>query len=103
MSASDDLLSCARCGRDAPQEELDDAGWCRSCRAALVRQASRWAYAAAAATALLAAVLIWLVVGSARFLIFWLLLVGIVAFLAFKVARRVAFELLRTRTAALPG
>lgn len=97
MSEPEDLRACARCGRTVSKAEQDDAGWCAACRDELVTRASRWAYAAAAAAVVLVATLVFALVDPTRFLIFWLLLLGIVVFLAFKVARRVAFEMLRTR------
>ena len=62
---------CGRCGAPLPETATPDAnGWCAACRAQVVRTSTRLALA------------------------------GVVTWLAFKVGRRVAFDVVRSRPRA---
>jgi len=92
-------VECSRCAaRLGPDDTPDDNGWCARCRAAVVRTSSRLAYLPAA---VLAALLLWLMgtlnVWESRFLIGILAVAAGLVWLSFKVARRVAFEVVRYR------
>jgi hypothetical protein len=103
VSVSDDAFVCRSCGRRRTGEHADAAGWCHACRAVVVRRARRAAavfagFMAAAAAALLA------VTGAlaSPFIAGWVGLAGVVVYLAFKVARRVAFDVVRARGVPAP-
>lgn len=99
MTTDDPDFVCGRCDRTASGEKPDARGWCSACKAAVVKQASVWAWAGGVAVALLYfAGIAWSGVATPRFLIAWLALGLALGFLGFKVARRVAFEVIRART-----
>lgn len=101
MSASPAGTSCRRCGRAVEGEPLDAGGWCGHCRAEVVRRATRVARLGAIVLTLGFAFLLFsLFRPSPRFLIGWLVLVALVHFVLFTLIRRVAFEVIRTRSAA---
>jgi hypothetical protein len=87
---------CRNCGR--PAEKVDPVGWCPVCRGEVLRRASGWAWGVAALAAVPAAVL-FLRTGvlASRFVILWVALAAGLLFVLFKVARRVAFEVIRGR------
>lgn len=90
---------CRNCGRAA--ERLDGAGWCDDCRDAVVARATKPAWAATLLLALLAVLVLWWAGAFAsRFLVVWLAVAAGVAYVGFKVARRVAFEVVRARWSA---
>jgi len=90
---------CRSCGRAFGEHEKPDAnGWCAACRARVVRGSTRLA---ALPTAIVFLLFFWLITWSgllgSRFMVVWLALAVALAFVAFKVARRIAFDLLRAR------
>ena len=91
-------FDCARCGRHVEGEKADDARWCASCRRALIARAARLAWIPAG---VVAALYLWLIAWSglleSPMLAFWLVLGAVLAFVAFKVGRRVFFDVLRGR------
>jgi hypothetical protein len=88
---------CENCGRPAASA-LDAAGWCARCRAVVVRRATIFARIAAALVVLLGGWLLLAVVHpGARSLILWLILLGALCLLVYRLVRRVAFELVRSR------
>lgn len=91
-------FDCARCGRSVQGEKPDDAKWCGSCRQALISRSARLAWIPAAAVA---ALYLWLIAWSglleSPMMAFWLVLGAVLAFVAFKVGRRVFFDVLRGR------
>lgn len=91
-------LPCRNCGRDTPEQSLDDKRWCESCRSEVVRRATRWGRGVALLSALLLG--IWIAYGigpSERFLIVWMVLVAATYVFVSKLVRRVAFEIIRGR------
>jgi hypothetical protein len=91
-------FDCARCGRNVKGEKPDDAKWCGSCRQALIARSARLAWIPAA---VVAALYLWLIAWSglleSPMMAFWLVLGAVLAFVAFKVGRRVFFDVLRGR------
>ena len=91
-------FDCARCGRHVRGEKPDDEGWCSACRRGLIARASRLAWLPALAVALL---YLWLLAWSglleSPLTAFWLALGAVLAWVAFKVGRRVFFDVLRGR------
>lgn len=99
MSPGEPSAVCRNCGRPPGEEEhLDAAGWCPRCRREVVRRATSRAWAGTALIAVVAAVgVVWLDLLEGRFVMFWLALAAGLLFLVFKIARRVAFEVVRAR------
>jgi len=91
-------FDCGKCGKHCRGEKADDAGWCRACRAELIRHSTRQAYLPAA---MVAAAYLWLLWWSGLLetplAAVWLVLGAVIAFVVYKVARRVSFDLLRGR------
>jgi amino acid transporter len=93
---SDRSATCRNCGRAATR--LDRQRWCDRCRREVVRRASRAARIVAIVAALLLMAWILLFVGpTPRFLMGWLVLIAAVYFFVYKLAQRVAFEVVRGR------
>lgn len=92
-------FDCRKCGLSIRGQKADDAGWCEACRKELIRHSTRRAYLPAAAVA---ALFLWLLWWSglleSPLMAFWVALGGVITFVAYKVARRVLFDLLRGRT-----
>jgi fatty acid desaturase len=90
---------CRRCGRAFGEGESPDPnGWCARCRAELVGRSTRWAWLPALVFAALFFLLVaWGGLLGSRFLVVWLALGVALAWVAFKVARRVLFDVLRVR------
>lgn len=91
-------FDCSACGRRMQGHKPDDAGRCAECRSSLVRRAGAWAWAPAV---VVAALYLWLLVATGMMespaMVFFLALGAALAFAAYKVGRRVAFEMLVTR------
>lgn len=91
-------FDCARCGRNVKGEKPDDARWCTSCRQQLIARAARLAWIPAV---VVAALYLWLIAWSglleSPMMAFWLVLGAVLGFVAFKVGRRVFFDVLRGR------
>ena len=91
-------FDCSQCGRRVEGEKPDDAGWCTACRRALISRAQRLAWIPAVVVAVLYLWLIaWFGLIESPMMAFWLVLGGVLAFVAFKVGRRVFFDLRRAR------
>ncbi|MGH7458938.1 MAG: hypothetical protein ACREKN_07650 [Longimicrobiaceae bacterium] len=78
--------------------DADDALWCPACRAGVIRRASVWGRVVGIMVG--GGFGAWIVFGvspSRRFLIVWLALVAAAYWLSFKIGRRVAFEVVRSR------
>lgn len=92
-------FDCARCRRNVTGEKPDDAKWCAACRKALISRSARMAWIPAA---VVAALYLWLIAWSglleSPMMAFWLVLGAVLAFVAFKVGRRVFFDVLRGRS-----
>lgn len=89
---------CTRCRRPLAADAPEDAEECAACRQGLIRGAGTRAWIAAGVVAVLYLWLLWWsgLVGS-PWLVFFLALGAVLAFVAFKVARRVFFDVLRGR------
>jgi hypothetical protein len=91
-------FDCSQCGRHVEGEKADDAKWCASCRKALIARSARLAWIPAL---VVAALYLWLITWSglleSPMMAFWLVLGAVLAFVAFKVGRRVFFDVLRGR------
>lgn len=95
---------CRNCGRERAGETPDAAGWCAACRGALVRRATLPAWGVGAAAAALLLLGLWAAgLLASRFVVALLALVALLSFGAFKVARRAAFEVFRSRGVAPPA
>ena len=98
MSTAEEQGSCGNCGRRRAVSDLDGAGWCGLCRQMVVTRATFIAHTVAGLVAL--AVAIWIVMGvhpGPRFVLVWAILIGAIYFFLFRLTRRVAFEVVRTR------
>ena len=95
---------CRNCRRERTGEKPDAAGWCARCRAVLVRRSTLPARVAGAlAAVLLVALLVWTgLLASQRFFVVWLAVAAGLAWVVFKVARRAAFEVFRSRGVPAP-
>jgi hypothetical protein len=91
---------CRRCGLAVGVEGADAMGWCARCRGEVVKSSTLWSLAPAVLVALL---FFWLIASlgmlHSSFAIVWLALGVALAWVAFKVARRVFFEVFRNRAA----
>lgn len=89
---------CARCHRGLAPDAAPDAEWCEACRRELIRGATRRAWIPAL---VLAGLYLWLLVWSGLIespaLVFFLALGAALTFAAYKVGRRVFFDVLRGR------
>ena len=96
-------VDCRKCGRHVEGQKADDEGWCQACRAELIRRATRLAYLPAVVLALL---YLWLLAWSglleSPMMAFWVALGAVLAFVAYKVGRRVFFDVLRGRPTGEP-
>lgn len=99
MSKPHPQSACRNCGREIAEGRADPAGWCAECRGAVVRRATPIAFGVALLVAVVYLSLLTWAGGleSTSFVIFWLALGAFAVFGAFKVARRVAFDLVRSR------
>ncbi|HEX8392549.1 MAG TPA: hypothetical protein VF665_09365 [Longimicrobium sp.] len=92
-------FDCSACGRHREGERPDDDGRCASCRGVIIRRASLWAWVPAV---LLAAGYLWLLLTwdllESTAMVFFLALGAGLAFVAWKIGRRVAFDMLVTRS-----
>ena len=90
---------CRVCGHEFGVDEKPDAnGWCAKCRALLVSRSTRVAWLPAVVFAVLFYLLVaWTGMLGSRFLVVWLALGVALAWVVFKVARRVAFDAFRIR------
>jgi hypothetical protein len=89
---------CARCRRPLPADAPEGMEECDACRQGLIRGAALRAWIPAVAVAVLYLWLLWwsgLVESPA--LVFFLALGAVLAFVAYKVGRRVFFDVLRGR------
>jgi uncharacterized membrane protein len=91
-------FDCAQCGRSVQGEKPDSEGRCAVCRRQHIARATRLAWIPAL---VVAALYLWLIAWSglleSPMMAFWLVLGAVLAFVAYKVARRVFFDVLRGR------
>lgn len=103
MSAEAPLERCRNCGLEVPAEDLDPFGWCRECRRVVVRRSTAIAHVASVLVAGGVGYLVGSMIASSyRLFAVWLILVAAVYFIIFKLVRRVAFEVIRSRGVARP-
>lgn len=98
MSDADESFDCRNCGRHLTDAAPDHHGWCKACRALVVRRSSMWALLPAL---LLVAAYVWMLgyfgLFDSMFVIVWIALGLGLGWVAFKVARRVLFDVIRNR------
>lgn len=103
MSDVAEPFDCRNCGRRIEDEKPDPHGFCHACRAEVVRRSTRWAVVPALAVA---ALYVWLLswggLFGSRFVIVFVALGAALAWVAFKVARRVLFDVIRNRGVPAP-
>ena len=96
--ASTESFDCRNCGHRITGETADHVGWCKACRAALVRR-SGWLALFPALVVM--GLYLWMLdhfgLWESTFLIVFLALGLALAYVAFKVARRVFFDVVRAR------
>jgi hypothetical protein len=91
---------CRNCGREIEDGKLDQEGWCAQCRGEVIRRATWPAVGLAVLVGVLhLAAMAWAGGFASVFMIFWLALGAALSYVAFKVGRRVAFEVIRARAA----
>jgi hypothetical protein len=104
MSESGQPGTCRNCGHEAHADALDHHGWCAACRRAVVRRAALLSVPVAA---VVLAAYLWVIghfgLWQSTFLIVWIVLGAALAWVAFKVARRVLFDVVRTRGVKPPA
>jgi hypothetical protein len=104
MSAEAETFTCRQCGDGITDETPDRRGWCRACRRTVVRRAGGLAVIPAV---LLMAGYFYLIdyfdLFKSNFLIIWIALGVALGYVAFKIARRVLFDVIRARTVRRPA
>jgi membrane-associated phospholipid phosphatase len=100
MTESGEAVNCRRCGAAVGVEGADALGWCSRCRGEVVKRSTTWSVLPALLVGLLYA---WLLsyfgMLHSSFVIVWLALGVGLAWVSFKIARRVWFEVFRSRAA----
>ena len=90
--------ACPNCQQPVELGGADSAGWCMGCRRRLVRRANAAGHVAGALSLVGAMWLLVMVIQPGeRFVLLWLLLAAAIYFVLFRVVRRMAFEIIRTR------
>ena len=103
-TAADVGFTCRQCGDIVKGEMSDRRGWCKACRRKVVRRAGWLAVPAALLVAVSYFYLIdYFDLFKSNFLIIWIALGMALAYVAFKIARRVLFDVVRARTARRPA
>ena len=97
-------FDCRNCGRTVAGEKPDPHGLCQACRAEVVRRSTVLAVLPAL---LVAALYVWLLslfdMWESRFVSVWIALGAGLAWFVFKVARRVLFDVVRSRGVKVSG
>ena len=104
MTGDAETVACRNCGRRVSRSSVDHGGWCPACRKEVVRRATL----VARIVGMLGGLLVGLWVATvarpdSRLLMLWLLLIAAIYFLLYKLARRVAFEVIRSRGVRAPA
>lgn len=98
MSDAGETFDCRMCGKDVAAGSDGHAGLCAECRAEVVRRSTTWAIVPAL---VVAALYFWMLTATgmfeSRFLMVWVALGAALAYVAFKIARRVLFDVIRSR------
>lgn len=96
--ATDDTLHCRRCGREGTADDLDRMLWCEECVAAGRRRAAWWGRGLALVAAVLFALWIALEVRPGPdFRILWAVLLIFAYYLFARLARELAYGVIRVR------
>ena len=104
MSTADEGFSCRQCGDDVKGETADRRGWCRACRRKVVRRAGGLAVVPGVLVMTGYFYLIdYFDLFKSNFLMIWIALGVALGYVAFKIARRVLFDVIRARTARRPA
>jgi uncharacterized membrane protein len=98
MSDAPEKIDCRNCGHRLVNETADHLGWCKACRGVVVKRSSGWAVLP---TVIVVAAYLWLLsyfgLFNSVFVIVWIALGAALGWVAFKVARRVLFDVIRNR------
>lgn len=98
MTESGAIGRCGNCRREREAGDLDALGWCSDCRHEVVRRATLVAHLLGGLGAVVVGLWVVTVIQpGARFMLVWVVLVGLTYFVLYKLARRVAFEVIRSR------
>jgi hypothetical protein len=104
MTDAGESFDCRNCGHHVTGEAPDHHGWCQACRKALVRR-SGWL--AVLPALVVVAVYFWVLdyfgLWDSTFLIVFLALGAALAWVSFKVARRVLYDVIRSRGVKPPA
>ena len=97
-------FDCRNCGHHVTGETPDHHGWCKGCRGVVVKRSSAWAiFPALLMVALYVWVLAYFGLFNSVFMIVWIALGVALGWVAFKVARRVLFDVIRSRGVKPPS
>jgi hypothetical protein len=98
MSEPADATSCSSCGGPLDGDRADRRALCHACLRRIVRRSTVLAvFPALLVVALYGWLLGWVRMFESRFLMMWIALGALLGWVAFKVARRVLFEVVRGR------
>ena len=104
MTDTAEGFDCRHCGRHIDGETPDPHGWCKACRGSVVRRSGAWAvFPAVFVLVLYVGLLSRFGLFQSTFLVVWIALGIALAYVAFKVARRVLFDVIRNRAAKKPA
>jgi hypothetical protein len=97
MNSAVETFDCRMCGSEV-EGKPDHLGLCAQCRAEVVRRSTSWAVVPAL---VVAALYFWMLAATgmfqSRFMVVWVALGAALAYVAFKIARRVLFDVIRSR------
>ncbi|HET7461463.1 MAG TPA: hypothetical protein VFJ82_09440 [Longimicrobium sp.] len=104
MSDTAASFKCRNCGHQVTGEAADHHGWCKGCRGVVVKRSSVLAVIPAL---LVVALYLWVLgyfgLFDSAFIIVWIALGVGLTWIAFKVARRVLFDVIRSRGVKPPS
>jgi len=104
MSDTAEGFDCRNCGNHVTGERPDHHGWCKGCRGVVVKRSSLLGVIPAAlVVALYAWVLAYFGLFDSVFVIVWIALGVGLGWITFKVARRVLFDVIRSRGVKPPS
>lgn len=96
-------FDCRNCGRHVAGD-TPDHGWCKACRGTVVKRSSLWAVVPAV---VVVGLYLWMLgyfgLYDSMFMIVWMALGAALGWVAFKVARRVLFDVIRSRGVKPPA
>ncbi|HEU4558241.1 MAG TPA: hypothetical protein VFS20_10340 [Longimicrobium sp.] len=104
MSDAGESFNCRNCGHHLTGEVHDHHGWCKACRAVVVKRSAMLALIPAL---LVLGVYVWVLwhfgLFDSMFVIVWIALGVGLGWVMFKVARRVLFDVIRNRGVKPPS